>query len=269
MKDHFVLRNMSTNENIPLISKSVVLGRSDECGIVVESSEASRQHSRITLEGGQLTLEDLGSTNGTILNGRRLRQPEILGGGDIIAVGQVNFLVVAPGSAGHMTILGGRLGRVDENYVVDQVDPNSTGLRMPYPKPPGWSEGDDLLAAHPTKRSPLDVLPQEMARQSVGPENTAAALMIVSKQGRNTVFPLKAGKDAWTLGRASNNDVEICDVTISSLHALVTEQSGTWRINDKQSTNGTRINGKKIDVAVIEDGDILSLGKVELAFTSL
>ena len=269
MKDHFVLRNMSTNENIPLISRSVTLGRKDGCEIVVDSSEASRQHARITLEEGRLKLEDLGSTNGTVLNGRRLRQPEVLGGGDIIVIGQVHYMVVAPGSGGHTTILGGRLGQVDDNYVVDQVDPNSTGLRMPFPKPPGWSDADDFGESKPSGSDPMAVLEREMERQSIGAENTAGVLMIVSDKGRNTLFPLLAGKSSWTLGRDVSNDVEIVDVTVSSVHARLILESGRWQAEDLQSTNGSRLNGKKIETGTLSDGDTLTVGKVKLLFKAL
>jgi pSer/pThr/pTyr-binding forkhead associated (FHA) protein len=269
MKDHFLLRNMGTNEDIPLISRSVTLGRTPNCEIVIDSSEASRQHARITLEHGRLTLEDLGSTNGTRLNGRRISQPEVLGGGDIIVIGQTHLMVVAPGSAEHNTILGGRLGNADENYVVEQEDPDVTGLRMSFPKPPGWSAKDDFGESKSATKQPLDVLALEMKRQSVGVENTVAVFMIVSEQGRNTLLPLRAGKAAWTLGRTADNDIEICHVTISSLHAVVREKSLQWQIEDQESTNGTRVNGKKIDKHALQDGDTVSLGKIDLVFKSL
>lgn len=260
---------MGTNEDIPLISHKVTLGRGTECEIVIDSSEASRQHARITLNQGRLTLEDLVSTNGTLLNGRPVRQPEALGGGDIIVIGQVHFMVVAPGSAEHMTILGGRLGAVDENYVLEQEDPNATGLRIPFPKPPGWSAKDDFGEINASAPKPLDILALEMKRQSVGVENTAAVFMIVSEQGRNTLLPLRAGKAAWTLGRDADNDIEICHATISSLHAIVSERSTEWQIEDKMSTNGTRVNGQKIDQRALQDGDTVSLGEIELLFKSL
>ena len=269
MKHHFVLRDMSSNEEIPLISKAVTLGRTQDCEIVVNSSEASRKHARISLDDGKLTLEDLGSTNGTFLNGRQLRKAEALGGGDIIVIGQVRYLVIAPGSSGEMTILGGRLGRVDDNYVVEQTDPHATGMRMAFPMPHGWAVDESLAGKKPVNRSSLDVLTTEMNRQSIGTGDASAVLMAINGEQGHKLFTLEAGKDAWTLGRTANNDAEISHVTISSLHALVTTSSGMWQIEDKNSTNGTRVNGHKIDVSGLKDGDTISLGKVELLFKSL
>lgn len=269
MTDYFLLRNMSTNENIPLLARSVILGRKKDCDIVVDSSEASRQHARIVLEDGRLTLEDLGSTNGTLLNRRRLRQPELLGGGDIIAIGQVHFMVVAPGSDSHMTILGGRLAQSEDNYVLEQSDPQATGMRMPFPMPPGWSETDKSVYGDKPPPSSMEVIAKQMQRQSIAKETTAGVLMITSDKGRNSLFPLRAGKSSWRIGRDKHCDVEISDVTISSTHAVIAQESGHWYVEDSKSTNGTRVNDRKVEKANLNDGDTLSLGKVDLIFQSI
>lgn len=269
MNDYFVLKNMSSSEAIPLISASVTLGRSPDCEIVVDCSEASRQHARITRQAGRLTIEDLGSTNGTILNGQRLRKPEILGGGDIIYVGQVYYQIVDPGASDQGTIVGGRLAEVDDNYVVDQFDPNMTGLRMSFPKPHGWSADDTSSEGKQIDRKQLALLADQMRRQSVGADKNAAVFMIVSQSGRNTLLPLSAGKATWTLGRDVTNDLEISEITISSIHARVTLRSNTWHVEDLKSTNGTSINGEEVEQGVLNDGDTLSLGKVDLLFKSL
>jgi len=267
MKDHYVLRNLSTNEDIPLISSSVTLGRSGACEIVVDSSEASRAHAQILLEDGRLTLKDMGSTNGTTLNGRKLKSPETLGGGDIIIIGQVHYMVVAPGSGGDTTIIGGRLGKTDDNYVLDQAaDPNKTGIRISFPKPAGWTAEDDFAAGIRAADSPMDVMADQMVRQAVPLETTAAALMIVSDEGLNTLFPLADGKDSWTIGRAASCDAEVDHITVSGKHVTLSRDGGSWRVEDEQSTNGSRLNGKPISTATIRNGDILSVGTVEMLF---
>ena len=60
-----------------IIEGPVVLGRSEECGIIVQDRRASRQHSKINVGPQGILIEDLGSRNGTFVNGRRLR-PEVL-----------------------------------------------------------------------------------------------------------------------------------------------------------------------------------------------
>jgi hypothetical protein len=66
----------------------VTLGRSRQCDVVVEDPNVSRQHAEIRPRGGSWVLTDLGSTNGSSLNGRRIDGPEVIKSGDQIEVGK-------------------------------------------------------------------------------------------------------------------------------------------------------------------------------------
>lgn len=67
------------------------IGRAVECDIVIGSKSTSREHARIRLDGHRWFLEDLGSTNGTLLNEERVVTPMELRDGDTISVGDVIF----------------------------------------------------------------------------------------------------------------------------------------------------------------------------------
>ena len=67
---------------------ATVLGRSDEADIVIDDPYASEFHLRLVAQEGGLTLHDLGSTNGTYLNGRRVTAPTELRRGDAVQVGK-------------------------------------------------------------------------------------------------------------------------------------------------------------------------------------
>jgi hypothetical protein len=69
-----------------LVKDVVLLGRNDQCYIVIADPLVSRRHSQITCDGPYCTIEDLGSTNGTFVNDQRLDQPRILRDGDQIRV---------------------------------------------------------------------------------------------------------------------------------------------------------------------------------------
>jgi len=56
----------------------VVVGRSTDCHWVISSGAVSRRHARILRQGGEITIEDLGSSNGTFVNGERLSEPKVL-----------------------------------------------------------------------------------------------------------------------------------------------------------------------------------------------
>jgi hypothetical protein len=63
------------------------IGRSANNGIVINDAEMSRRHAQITPQGNGYVLEDLGSTNGSFVNGIRLNQPMALKHGDSVAFG--------------------------------------------------------------------------------------------------------------------------------------------------------------------------------------
>jgi hypothetical protein len=68
-------------------SQGATIGRSHDCEIVVDDANVSRRHAELSPRGGAWVLTDLGSTNGTRLDGRRIERPEPLEPGDRIEVG--------------------------------------------------------------------------------------------------------------------------------------------------------------------------------------
>jgi len=65
----------------------VTLGRSRECDVVLDDPNVSRQHAEIRPRGGSWVLTDLGSTNGSSINGRRIDGPEVVKPGDELEIG--------------------------------------------------------------------------------------------------------------------------------------------------------------------------------------
>ncbi len=68
-------------------ARGVTLGRSRECDVVVDDANVSRRHAELRPRGGAWVLIDLGSTNGTRLNGRAIHTPEVMRPGDEIELG--------------------------------------------------------------------------------------------------------------------------------------------------------------------------------------
>ena len=79
------------NRECALIDGANVIGREPGVTIHVDSPGVSRHHARIVVVQGSATIEDLGSKNGTQLNGRRLTQPARLSDGDQIALGAIRL----------------------------------------------------------------------------------------------------------------------------------------------------------------------------------
>jgi len=83
-----VTRGPQVNEEYNLTQVEVTLGRSAGNAIILAAPEISRRHAVIFFRGDRHHLEDLGSTNGTFVNGRRLSERVILADGDKIQFGE-------------------------------------------------------------------------------------------------------------------------------------------------------------------------------------
>ena len=70
-----------------------ILGRSDDCTICLDDERVSRNHAQIDIKGDVAELNDLGSRNGTMLNGRPVRHPTALNNGDVIRIGRHELTV--------------------------------------------------------------------------------------------------------------------------------------------------------------------------------
>lgn len=73
------------------IDESATLGRSDHSDVPLDDPFASSAHARIFPRGEFMYIEDMGSTNGTFLNGRQLRRPERLKVADVIRIGETEY----------------------------------------------------------------------------------------------------------------------------------------------------------------------------------
>jgi pSer/pThr/pTyr-binding forkhead associated (FHA) protein len=83
---------------------SYIIGREAGAEIVIEDPQVSRRHAQLTRQGTSYLIEDIGSTNGTYVNGKRVTAPVLLSNGDMIGLADTVVLVVqAPVVAGDDT----------------------------------------------------------------------------------------------------------------------------------------------------------------------
>jgi hypothetical protein len=85
------LRLVAPGAVIDLVEGETVLGRESQAAVWLGDEAISRRHARITVAGMRATLEDLGSKNGTFLNGERLGSPRALHEGDEVRLGSHRF----------------------------------------------------------------------------------------------------------------------------------------------------------------------------------
>lgn len=75
------------------VTSPIVIGRSPGADIVIADDFVSGRHARVSPSGTEAVLEDLGSTNGTLLNGVAVTSPQTIRPGDVIDVGAVRLKV--------------------------------------------------------------------------------------------------------------------------------------------------------------------------------
>ena len=78
------LRGMS----VPLSGTPLVIGRAPQCALVLDDEYSSARHAQIFASDGAWYIEDLGSTNGTFVNDRRIDGITALGVGSVVRIGQ-------------------------------------------------------------------------------------------------------------------------------------------------------------------------------------
>ena len=70
------------------LSGSLEIGRAESCEVQLDDTYASQHHARISSHDGTWLVEDLGSTNGTFLNDRRVQSPIEVRAGDVVRIGK-------------------------------------------------------------------------------------------------------------------------------------------------------------------------------------
>ena len=82
---------LPSGERIPLGQQAVTIGRLPDCTIPVNDANVSRRHAEVRAAGQGFVLVDLGSTNGSKVNGARIDVQQVLADGDIVSVGTTHL----------------------------------------------------------------------------------------------------------------------------------------------------------------------------------
>ena len=122
------------------------------------------------------------------------------------------------------------------------------------------------------KQTPTQVKeePKKEEAQKFDPKKTyiggggGTPTLSVSGQGFQQNFLLH--KPTMTIGRKEGNDIIIPIETVSSNHAVLTNEAGNWFIADNNSTNGIILNGNKIQKHILKQGDKIQLGGALMTF---
>jgi pSer/pThr/pTyr-binding forkhead associated (FHA) protein len=121
-----------------------------------------------------------------------------------------------------------------------------------------------MLRANALAHGDISAAGIEGAVSARGDTPKVAGLLLVRGPDTGSRFPLD--QPVSTVGRHRDSDIFLDDVTVSRKHAEFRCGDGQCRIVDLGSLNGTYVNGKPVESAILTIGDLLEIGKFRLVY---
>jgi len=238
-----------------LLGSVVSIGRDPSADISLRDPAVSGTHAQIAEHDGRLYLRDLGSRNGTYANRRLVSEPHLLADGDVIHVGDTDLTF-----------------RVVEAAAAPPADP------APAPLPDGERAASTPAAPPIEPVAPGPPPPQQPATAAIppAPEISAPAprgeVRLVIESGPLVGLAFRLSPPSVLVGRDPEADVSLSESTVSWRHARLTAHGAAWTIVDMGSTNGTRVNGDRIEPerqTPIDPGAEVRFGEITLRFEAV
>ncbi|MBV9091485.1 MAG: ATP-binding cassette domain-containing protein [Mycobacteriaceae bacterium] len=227
----------------------VVIGRDVGADVRVAHPLVSRAHIVLRFDNGRWVAIDNGSLNGMFIDHQR-----------------VSTVVIRDGQSINISNPDGPRLTFEVGRHVGAVSRSSSG-----PRPGRWP-GSPELGSRPARRHVGQPASQPdnhhlaqirpLARPGPADVSNLATSVIRILRGGTLAAPL----GSITIGRATNNDIVIADVLASRHHATLVPSREGVEILDARSINGTFVNGARVDEALLREGDVVTIGNVDLVF---
>lgn len=271
-----LLKKVSDGKTVAL-SGEVLIGREPPAAVLLTERLASRRHAMLVVSADGATVEDLGSTNGTYVNGQRIVGKVPLKDSDRLRFDteEYQFLVQRPVDSDKTMM---RPGNPAELAAAIKLPDPST------PKPRATPEKVDAAISGPRQRSPLDWINPEKKDKTefIDPKNLkgipasvpsphqieaedAPYLIVCSGASNGMQIRLThstEGQHEWTVGSDPGCDIRLSDRGVSSLHARIVNEGARWKVVDEMSANGTYVDEKRSPVSYLVSGNRLRFGPV-------
>lgn len=102
MKVVLVMFKDGERRDFPITAEKTIIGRRQDSSLRIQTADVSRQHCEIYQDGKEIVVRDLGSSNGTYVNGKRVAEARLLAG-DKLSVGPIVFVVQVNGMPAKLT----------------------------------------------------------------------------------------------------------------------------------------------------------------------
>ena len=127
--------------------------------------------------------------------------------------------------------------------------------------------GAMLPRAEPASEATQSLTPEDVAElteeHALGLEGPA---LVVRAGGGRAGESFRPAGPRTRIGRSPDCEIFLDDVTVSRNHAVLVDEGGEFVVEDQGSLNGTFVNRKRIDRALLHEGDELQVGKYRLTF---
>ncbi len=276
----------------------VVIGRDLRADVRIAHPLISRAHLVLRFDQGRWIAIDNGSLNGMYVNGRRVPTVD-LHDGQIINIGnpdgpQLSFEVGRHEGGRPPTTSIPVTGRPSGSWPSQQPHTQQPPVSRPQPYPTGQQGYPSTQqprypsaplpsyvgsqqqptrppsvasqqAAQPLSQPALESVtaigPMAAPRSSEG--NLATSMLKILRPGRPAD---SSAPGSVKIGRNTDNDIVISDVLASRHHATLVPTGAGTEIRDNRSINGTFVNGSRVESALLNEGDTVTIGNVDLVF---
>jgi pSer/pThr/pTyr-binding forkhead associated (FHA) protein len=279
----FFLKKVPQGNEVAVVG-SMSVGRSEESALRLLEGKPSRNHALLSNDGTSVFVEDLGSTNGTFVNDRRIdaKVRTKLNAGDRVRFDTEEFIFgsdapAAPPIDADKTQFRAPAARKPEPDAVPSPTPTPTPPPAPAAaKPEAPPKAVELPGSFAdggghTKFVPKPKTPKAPALNGEGLAVPVAQpyllLMSGEKAGTRIELSAEAGaKRVWTIGSGTDRDICMAEAGVSAKHASLTHEANRWLLVDDLSVSGTYVNDKKTLRSFLSDGDQLMIGPIECLF---
>ncbi len=212
--------------------QTITIGRAKECDIAIDNTAISRQHVSLCMNSGIYFLSDMGSTNGTFVNGRKIDVDEPVSETDTILFGK---FTLTPANQ------EGAASRVAASVSTDPM-----------------SHDDATVFVSGKKQAPH---PPQFKAKSTGPR-----LTVLKGDGSPRELSL-GGSSSLKLGNDSSCDLVIPGWFVAKAQAYIIKRDEAYLLVPQKSWVGTYVNDAKIDSErILRPGDIITIKGTSLRF---
>lgn len=241
---HWALHSPDASEGHKLSGPLLTIGRGDSCNLQILEGHVSRHHARLETIGDTVWLKDLGSSNGSYVNGDRL-------------VGAVRVF--------H----GDELTFDISRYQLIGDHPDLTPIRPVTAVAEAFEFDPELTGELPPLATPIPpvapVAPAEtVAQDETATEHEGPYLLGIGGGVAERRYPLSLGQHL--VGRAPDVEIHLPEPSVSLRHAEIDVRADGVFVTNLISTNGVQVNGKDISIQRLEPGDQLQLGRAVLEY---